>query len=179
MAENLRVNTFRNGDIIPEAKTNEEWDKAGQNGEPAWCYYDNDPANEKKYGKLYNWFAVNDLRGLAAKTWRAASYDDWRQLTYFLGGSHYAGKLLKSQTEWIKRGNGTNEAGFNALPGGLRYYGGVFYDIGKTGYWWTLTESSSKNAKCLLMGYDGSYVDNINKQKSIGLSVRCIMNTHH
>lgn len=63
--KNLDVATFRNGDSIPQAKTNEEWEKAAENQQPAWCYYNNDPANGAKYGKLYNWYAVNDSRGLA------------------------------------------------------------------------------------------------------------------
>lgn len=63
MTRNLNVDKFCNGDPIPETKTNEEWIKAGENGKPAWCYYDNDPANGEKYGKLYNWYAVNDPRG--------------------------------------------------------------------------------------------------------------------
>jgi hypothetical protein len=57
--KNLDVSNFRNGDIIPEAKTDEEWAKFGQEHQPAWCYYDNDPENGKMYGKLYNWYAVN------------------------------------------------------------------------------------------------------------------------
>ena len=62
---NLDVTTFRNLDRIMEAKTDEEWIKAGEQGIPAWCYYNNDPANNELFGKLYNWYAVNDKRGLA------------------------------------------------------------------------------------------------------------------
>lgn len=61
MGRNLDVSTFRNGDPIPYAETDEEWEEAGENGEPAWCYYDNDPENGEKYGKLYNWYAVDFL----------------------------------------------------------------------------------------------------------------------
>jgi len=67
MAENLNVDTFRDGTKIHEAKTREEWNNIGNMGEPAWCYYDNDRINGEKYGKLYNWYAVNDPRGLAPK----------------------------------------------------------------------------------------------------------------
>ena len=59
-AKNLDVAHFRNGDLIPEAKTNNEWEDAGKEGKPAWCYYDNNSEDGKKYGKLYNWFALND-----------------------------------------------------------------------------------------------------------------------
>lgn len=65
MASNLDVDTFRNGDPIPHAKTDEDWELAGANGEPAWCYYGNNPGNSEEFGKLYNWYAVNDPRGLA------------------------------------------------------------------------------------------------------------------
>ena len=64
MAENLNVSKFRNGDIIPHAKSNAEWKAAGEKKQPAWCYYENDPSNGVKYGKLYNWYAVRDPRGV-------------------------------------------------------------------------------------------------------------------
>lgn len=83
MSENLNVSTFRNGDPIPEAKTNEEWDRAGANKQPAWCYYNNDPRNGAKYGKLYNWFAINDPRGLAPEGWHVSNLDDWNILDLY------------------------------------------------------------------------------------------------
>ncbi len=67
MAENLNVSTFCNGDTIPEIRNNADWLNAGYLGKPAWCYYENDSNNGKTYGKLYNWYAVNDPRGLAPK----------------------------------------------------------------------------------------------------------------
>ncbi len=73
---------------------------------------------------------------------------------------------------------GTNAACFNALPGGLRHWGGMFYDMGKKGCWWTSTANSSKQAKSLIMGDNGSYVDWDDNNKSMGLSVRCIMPTN-
>ena len=60
MTRNLDVDRFRNGDLIQQFKSDKEWEKAGENGQPACCYYDNDPENGKKYGKLYNWYAVAD-----------------------------------------------------------------------------------------------------------------------
>jgi uncharacterized protein (TIGR02145 family) len=96
--KNLDVITFRNGDTIPEAKTNEEWKKAGEEGKPAWCYYDNDPENGKKYGKLYNWYAVNDPRGLAPKGWHVPSDAEWIVLIDYLGGEEVAGTKMKSSS---------------------------------------------------------------------------------
>ncbi len=86
MTENLNVSTFRNGEPIPEAKTEEEWKKAGENKQPAWCYYNNDPKNGAKYGKLYNWCAVNDIRGIAPTGWHIPSYDEWTILINAQGG---------------------------------------------------------------------------------------------
>lgn len=76
MTENLNVDNFQNGDIIPEAKTTEEWEQAGKRQQPVWCYYDYDINNGKKYGKLYNWYAVNDPRGLAPKGWHIPSDEE-------------------------------------------------------------------------------------------------------
>jgi hypothetical protein len=70
MLKNLDVDRFRNGDPVPQIKDKEEWVKAGRNRQPAWCYYDNDPENGKIYWKLYNWYAVNDKRGLAPVGWQ-------------------------------------------------------------------------------------------------------------
>ena len=75
MTRNLDVDRFRNGDLISNIESDKEWEEAGENGQPAWCYYDNDPEYGKKYGKLYNWYAVNDPRVLAPQGWHIATYD--------------------------------------------------------------------------------------------------------
>jgi TolA-binding protein len=98
MAENLNVSTFRNGDPIMEAKTNEEWEKAGKEGKPAWCNYENDPKNGAKYGKLYNWYAVNDPRGLAPAGWHVPSDAEWTTLGDQLGDE--ASNKMKSTSGW-------------------------------------------------------------------------------
>ena len=92
---NLDVVAFRNGDVIPQVKTNEEWEVAGNNKQAAWCYYDNDPANGPKYGKLYNWYAVNDPRGLAPTGWHVPTDEEWTVLSTFLGGEEVAGTKMK------------------------------------------------------------------------------------
>ena len=101
--ENLNVAKFRNGDAIPEAKTDEEWQQASANEYPAWCYYNNNKKNAKKYGKLYNWYAVNDPRGLAPEGWHIPSNDDWEGLIYFLGGYEMAGLKIKSTKGWNEK----------------------------------------------------------------------------
>jgi len=98
--KNLDVATFRNGDLIPEAKTDEEWEAAGENKQPAWCYYENNTANGTKYGKLYNWYAVVDTRGLAPAGWHIPTDEEWTVLSTFLGGEDVAGKKMKSTSGW-------------------------------------------------------------------------------
>jgi len=139
MTKNLDVTTFRNGDPIPQAKTDAEWQRAGKNQQPAWSYYNNDPANGAKYGKLYNWYAVNDLRGLAPKGWHVPSDDEWTILHDYLGSD--AGAKMKSKTGWNENGNGTNSSGFSGLPGGGRNDGGAVNGIGHVGYWWSSSEA--------------------------------------
>ena len=98
MNKNLDIATFKNGDPIQEAKTPDEWRKAIDNKQPAWCYYENDPKNGKIYGKLYNWFAINDSRGLAPEGWRIPKKVDLEVFHSFLG-ENYAPKI-RSKKLW-------------------------------------------------------------------------------
>ena len=66
MAENLKVKSYRNGEPIPQLKLKQEWCDL-ESG--AYCVYENEFAHHKSYGKLYNWFSVNDPRGLAPEGW--------------------------------------------------------------------------------------------------------------
>lgn len=178
MTENLNVDTFRNGDPIPHARTNIEWERAMEKGEPAWCYYDNDPANGEKYGKLYNWYAVNDPRGLAPEGWKIPSVEDWSRLRDFLGGDSVAGKKMKFTDFWAdhqgESGNGTNESGFSGLPGGLRYGDGSFEDAGHVGFWWLSPSHPTDypRYRILSKNTDGAHGGFGNKER--GLSVRCL-----
>ena len=175
MTQNLNVDKFRNGDPIPEAKTDEEWRKAGENGEPAWSYYNNNPDNGDRYGKLYNWYAVNDPRGLAPEGWKIPSDEEWSRLEDFLGDISVAGTKMKSTDFWADNEcNGTNESGFSGLPGGLRYTNGPFGNVGENGIWWSSTETNSSSAWTRdLNGYDG-FVGRDDIGKELGFSVRCL-----
>lgn len=172
---NLNVSTFRNGDSIPEAKTNKEWVDAGQSGKPAWCYYNNNPANGPKYGKLYNWYALNDPRGLAPAGWSLPSDAEWTTLINYLGGQQSAGKKMKSTTGWSGGDNGTNEAGFNGFPGGYRVENGTFLNMGSIATWWSSTESKASTAIDHYIALSGSLSRSSNP-KQRGESVRCIRN---
>jgi len=174
MAENLNVGMFRNGDPVPEAKTNEEWASAGKEGKPAWCYYENKPENGAKYGKLYNWFAIHDPRGLAPKGWHVPTDSEWRQTTLFLGGEDAAGTKMKSPEGWTHDGNGTNESGFTGLPAGSRSRFGTFDYNGHITYWWTSTSYDSEFAWYRVIDESPWYVYRTNYYKQNGYSVRCI-----
>jgi len=187
MTKNLDVSTFRNGDAIPEAKTEEEWYLAGENGEPAWCYYDNDPANGEKYGKLYNWYAVNDPRGLAPEGWHVPGDSEWTELVTFLGGKDLAGSKMKMPLGWDDNSpevndlwEGTNESGFSALPGGSRTAVGYFSILGGGGFWWSSTEVEQDSFN--FIQYITLYSDfalaiiNLSEDRNQGKSVRCLKN---
>lgn len=172
---NLDTETFRNGDNIPEANSDEEWKKAEKDKTPAWCYYDNDPENGKKYGKLYNWYAVNDSRGLAPKGYHVPTAAEWESLVLHLGGNSTAGQKLKSKKGWLENGNGTDESGFFGVPGGARYDFGSFDDVGYTANWWTSTQQEITIGLNGLVWYSNNFVntDNTNGPNA-GLSVRCL-----
>jgi uncharacterized protein (TIGR02145 family) len=177
MVENLNVSTFRNGDSIPEAKTDEEWEKAGKEGQPAWCYNANNPANVNTYGKLYNWYAVRDSRGLAPAGWHVPTDTEWTQLTDFLGGGDVAGAKMKSTAGWVSNGNGTNESGFLGLPGDSRGRNGAFgsaSDGGTIGCWWSSTEAYTNYAWTRYLSYTVGYVYKDYYYKELGFSVRCL-----
>jgi uncharacterized protein (TIGR02145 family) len=170
---NLNVSTFRNGDSIPEARTNKEWVAAGESGKPAWCYYNNDPANGPKYGKLYNWYAVNDPRELAPVGWTVSDDADWAQLTYYSGGLEVAGGKLKSIRGWSDGNNGTDEIGFSGIPGGYRVENGTFLNLGSIGIWWSTTESKTSSAIDHYLSLNRS-IGRSSSPKQRGESVRCI-----
>jgi uncharacterized protein (TIGR02145 family) len=167
------VSTFRNGDTIPEAKTNKEWVTAGDAGKPAWCYYNNDPAIGKKYGKLYNWFALNDPRGLAPAGWALSTDSDWTRLVNYLGGPGTAGSKLKSTSGWNEGSIGTNDTGFSGFPGGYRVENGIFQNIGSIGIWWSTTENNPLSAFDHYLAQNNSLARS-NSPKQRGESVRCI-----
>jgi uncharacterized protein (TIGR02145 family) len=174
MTENLNVNIFRNGDSIPQAKTNQEWQLAGENKQPAWCYYNNDPANGAKYGKLYNWYAVNDSRGLAPEGWHIPKDSEWTTLINNIGGKDLAGNKMKSSSGWVKNGNGTNEIGFSGFPSGFRDYPGLFESLGYGCYWWSSTVYHSEFAWYHHIYYDGGLALRHYYGFEGGNSVRCL-----
>jgi uncharacterized protein (TIGR02145 family) len=180
-SKNLDVSTFRNGEAIPEAKSKEEWAKAYKNKTAAFCYYDYDNKNGKVYGKLYNWYAVNDPRGLAPKGYHIPSDEEWTILTNKLGGEEIAGKKMKSKSGWAKSYtksvNADNSSGFNGLPGGYcddyGSFGGFNY-ITKNGYFWSSSDINIDLAWNRYLFNGNTSLGRSNNNKSDGFSVRCL-----
>lgn len=174
MTENLNVDKFRNGEPIPQAKSNKEWEKAGKSGQPAWCYL----YNYDDTSKLYNWYAVNDPRGLAPEGWKIPTEDDWDRLTTSLGGLSVAGKKMKFTDLWVdyedKSGNGTNESGFATLPWGGIDSSGIIAYFGSACYLWSSTESDAEKAWARNLVSQSDFVFRTDYYKEYGFSVRCL-----
>jgi len=191
MNSNLNTTSFRNGDIIHEAKTNKEWDSLNNLQEPAWCYYNNIFSSDSKYGKLYNWYAINDKRNIAPIGWHIPTKKDWLILFNNIAdttiysetkfGTTFYGNILntkmKSTNGWAYNSHGDNESGFTALPAGIRWSSDSFSNLGTHSLWWCSSVSNYKD--------DGKYfaygifltLDNCgisSYPKSNGLSIRCI-----
>jgi uncharacterized protein (TIGR02145 family) len=196
MTKNLELDVFRNGDPIPQAKSAAQWKKAGENHQPAWCYYENNPKYGKKYGKLYNWYAVSDPRGLAPTGWHIPTEEECKKLLYNLGGVNvYRGDDFPIHIS--ENGDKLRDMGFDAILCGYRFDSGEFT---KTKYsnnysvdvWWSSTNLDS-DSKAAFFGlnyatediqYDWGWeqkkgtrfiVSGFSK-KTYGFSVRCIKN---
>jgi uncharacterized protein (TIGR02145 family) len=174
MSENLNVTKFRNGDIILEAQTDELWLKASEQKVAAWCYYDNDPTQTK----LYNWYAVNDPRGLAPEGYHVPDEDDWNTLVNHLGGETVAGPKLKFASAW---GDSTSvvyaKNNFAAEPLGWRKTSKEGIAFTKEGaFFWSSSALSLKYAWTRYLIYKSNDVKSYCYPKSSGLSVRCVKN---
>ena len=167
-SKNLNVTTYRNGDVIPQMKYAIEWESLTTG---AWCYYENGSDNGTIYGKLYNWYAVNDPRGLAPKGYHIPTDAEWTILTDKLGDK--AGTKMKSTSGW-DNGNGTNSSGFAGLPGGYRKYSGNGCYIGTYGNWWSSSEYNTDYAWLRFLGYNFGDVERDYGFKRNGFSVRCL-----
>ena len=175
--KNLDVITYRNGDPIPQITDLSQWASATSG---AWCYYNNDQSHNDTYGKLYNWYAVNDSRGLAPLGWHVPNDVEWTILIDYLGGVTIAGGKLKATSPlWqTPNANATDSSGFSGLPGGSRAVSGTFssgiYSIGYNGYWWSSTDLYSSRTWGYNLSYDAAYTNKQLRSKPTGFSVRCV-----
>jgi uncharacterized protein (TIGR02145 family) len=185
MAENLKVTHYRNGDTILNVTEDRIW---GILAPGAFCNYDNNAANVAFYGRLYNWYAVNDSPKIAPAGFHVPTDGEFKQLETYLGMSqesadsvgrrgHSEGGNMKEIgfDHWYSPNTGaTNESGFAALPGGRRANNGNFGNIGGYGYWWSATEINIGFAWFRGLSYDSTKVFRYGYGKHCGLSVRCV-----
>jgi len=182
MAENLKVTHYRNGYAIPNVTSNSDWRHLTTG---AYCNYDNDANNATTYGRLYNWYAVNDSRKIAPEGWHVPSDSEWKTLEMYLGMSQSdadgvewrgtnEGSKLKSTSGWYNNGNGTDDFGFSALPGGLRFYNGPYSNVGYSASFWSSTENGSYGAWYRELHVSTSDVYRNYASKRRGFSVRCV-----
>ncbi len=185
MAENLKVTHYRNGDAIPDESSYGTWATLSTG---AYSDYFESPSNVYNYGRLYNWFAVEDSRNIAPEGWHIATDDDWQILEMALGmspaqaaingfrGTDEGGKLKDLLSGlWSSPNTGaTNESGFNGLPGGMRADDEAYTNMPYTGFFWTATEFDINQARYRSLDYLSAQVYRAPSYKSEGMSVRCV-----
>lgn len=187
-AENLRTELYQNGDSIENNLAEDEWEDAmmgavavyGEGESNCTSYTPEYEACDEEwslseYGRLYNWYSVQDARDLCPVGWHVPADWEWTDMTDFLGGASTAADQLKATYGWLSGENGANSSGFNALPGGVRNVNGAFDVSGSWGNWW----SSSLDGNGDSAWYRGihccyPYVQRNDTGFTNGISVRCI-----
>jgi uncharacterized protein (TIGR02145 family) len=171
MQKNLAVTKYRNGNALVNAVTNSSWNTT--NG--AYGIYGGSDVNNTNYGKLYNWYAVNDTRGLCPTGWHVPTTIEWNAMEDYLGGVSVAGGKLKTIDGWNSPNLGaTNESGYTGLPGGYRFTDGTYLYNLQLGQWWTSTNSNTTSAHASRLFYQNAAVLKSTYDKKIGSSVRCL-----
>ncbi len=171
--KNLNVSKYRNGDPIPQVQDPTDWAALKTGG---WCYYENKTANGTVYGKLYNWYAVKDPRGLAPAGYHIPTDAEWITLTTALGGEPVAGGKMKSTGTilWYSPNTGaSNSSGFTGLPGGYRISNGTFDLLRADGSWWVASDYGLAAYFHYLYCRD-DYAYRSDRDKEYGFSVRCL-----
>ena len=186
-AKNLDITAYSDGTPIPQVTDPTEWANLTTG---AWCYYNNDQANNAVYGKLYNWYAAAGIydaaslntptlrKKLAPAGWHVPTDAEWTTLTTCLGGKSVAGGKMKETgtAHWQSPNtDATNSSGFSGLPGAYRYPIGSFSPIGGYGYWWSSSETSAKNGWYCNLYYESGHASGSGSgNKIVGFSVRCL-----
>jgi uncharacterized protein (TIGR02145 family) len=184
MKENLRVSKYRNGDTITTGLSNTDWQNSTSG---AFALYNNIAANNNTYGKLYNWYAVADPRGLCPVGWRVPTVQEWNKLLLYqdpltdticencFASLSAAGALKAVSSLWTNPNTAaSNSSGFSGLPGGMRNASGISNFIRNTGNWWTSSEYSPEFSWNLSMYYNSAKTARYYNQKNLGFSVRCL-----
>lgn len=182
-AENLRSEKYRNGDWIPGNLSDFNWISTtmgartvfGEGSSHVSSGSGDEVANLANYGRLYNWYSVEDGRGLCPTGWHVPTDGEWTTLTDFLGGLVGAGYVMKSSVSDSPSWDGSNASGFSGLPGGQRdgNYGYFSYE-GSFGFWWSSSPDGSDGAIQRWVRSDWVIVAPSVANPRAGLSVRCV-----
>lgn len=175
MAENLKTSKYNDGTAIPLVTDNKAWSNLTT---PGYCWNSNDTFSYKDiYGVLYNWYTIETGK-LCPSGWHIPTDAEWTILFDFMNdSSEIAADKFKEPgtTHWKdKKSDATNETSFTALPGGGRYRYGAFASVDFYRYWWSATESGTKNAWLWFMYSKSREVSRKDYNKQYGFSVRCL-----
>lgn len=174
MAENLNASTYRNGNPLLNGLTTANWQSAASG---AWHYYNQDMINTCPHGKMYNWYAVNDSRGICPTGWHVPTEADWSSLENSLGGQLTAGNKMKvtGSTYWFGgNANATNESGFSAIGSGLYYFYGSFEGLTQGVNFWSATTFDASSAWVRSLSFDMGNLALSIYPKNSGFHVRCV-----
>jgi uncharacterized protein (TIGR02145 family) len=170
--ENLKSSAYSNGDEIPEVTDNTTW---ASTSTEAFSHYDNDVNSALLFGKLYNYYTVNDPRNVCPDGWHVPTLNELTTLVNFLGGEEVAGGKLKGILSWTAPNVGAdNSSGFSGQPGGARFETGVFGNQLDAGFWWTQTPGDGNGAWCLSLTNTAASAGISSANQQNGFSVRCI-----
>lgn len=170
--KNLDVITYRNGDVIPQVTGTTAWANLTTG---AWCWWNNDPIAGAQYGRLYNWYAINDPRGFAPIGWHIPTTAELTTISNYLGGISVAGGKMKSTIGWNNNANGTNTSGFNGIPGASRLINGAFYNFIGIADWWVSNGFSSTDGYIYRLSSEGNSIYlNGHNNKKVGFPIRFI-----
>ena len=187
MAENLKVTNYRDGSPIPNITNNGDWVGllTGAYGD-----YDNNPTNSETYGRLYNWYTVDDSRGECPVGWHVPSDEEFMELEMYLGmseseadstgwrGTNEGSKLAGNAGLWdngdLENNSEFGTSGFSAFPAGYRSTNGFYYDIDYRSYFWSSSEFNSYKAWYRYLFYSNSNVSRFTNFKHYGFSIRCL-----
>ena len=193
-AENLRSANYRNGDVITPNLNDGQWNSLSTGAKTVYGEGPNcinaspivdacDPVQSyAAYGHLYNWYAVDDARGLCPSGWSVPAIDAFHQMVDFLaldvdGNEGLVEDMLKDVIGWSSDGNGNNTSGFSAIPGGYRMPNGSYTYSGSDGSWWSASPSGSSGASLFNLSSTENDVDFHESSRRYGLSIRCIKDT--
>jgi uncharacterized protein (TIGR02145 family) len=172
-AENLRTNVYADGSSIPKVTDAGVWVGLSTG---ARLYFANEPVLRYEYGQLYNWYAVDDARGLCPSGWHVPTDEEWTALETYLSSNGHSGNegtALRTTTGWYSGVTGTDDVGFAALPGGNRADNGSYYNVGYRGFWWTSSPTGG-NAWARNLFHTNPSINRDTRGLTPGFSVRCL-----